>query len=55
MLSIEQCRKADIGLADLSDDEVAALRDAVVAFVQLAFEVSVSVTGGSKIAPGLMK
>jgi hypothetical protein len=39
MLTLEQCRQLDASLRDLSDEDLAALRDAVYAAAQLAFEV----------------
>jgi hypothetical protein len=53
MLSVEQCRKIEPELAGLSDEEVLAIRDACIAFVQLAFDAKTSVIAGSKFPPGL--
>lgn len=55
MLNIEQCRKRDSELSNLTDEEVLEIRDAFYEFGQLAFERWIKEKNVSKNPVGLLR
>lgn len=55
MLSLEECRKIDPTLNELTDEQVREIRDALYEFGQLAIDLWLDAKGGSKNPLGVLK